>query len=275
MSTPLPQPYGPLFLRGAAFAADALIVLAAYGFASHSAWALERAELGYWALAAIAGLYFVILPATPLQGTPGKRMGRMRIADTAGRRIGLGRAFIRFAASVPSIALAGIGFLVAAWTPRRQALHDLAAGTLVVKLDATPEQVGRPAPTLGWFARLGLALTLALLIALGHSFVLIQQDRATRNRIVSALYKTTAYRAEVHQALAARLPPPPAPQPPKDVRAISVRPDGTIVVELAAELAPGGRVFFHPTPVAQRNGEHWRCSAEAIHPKLLPAGCRP
>ena len=72
-------------------------------------------------------------PATPLQATLGKRMLGLRIADAAGRRIGLVRSFARMVLWVPSIAMAGAGFLLAAFTARRQALHDLAAGTFVVK----------------------------------------------------------------------------------------------------------------------------------------------
>ena len=50
-----------------------------------------------------------------------------------GGRIGWGRANARYFGKILSAAILGIGFLMAAWTARKQALHDMIAATLVVR----------------------------------------------------------------------------------------------------------------------------------------------
>lgn len=112
-------------------------------------------EFNRWNAIALAAAYFGLLPATAMQGTPGKRACGIRIVDAKGAPIGIVRSLVRFAASVPSIGLFGAGFLPAAWTRRRQALHDLAAGTLVVAMNATLES---DAPALSWPARIATCL---------------------------------------------------------------------------------------------------------------------
>ena len=54
------------------------------------------------------------------------------MSDTEGHRISFGRASGRYFAKIVSTVILLIGFLMAGWTSRKQALHDLIAGTLVV-----------------------------------------------------------------------------------------------------------------------------------------------
>lgn len=78
-------------------------------------------------------LYFAGLESSPWQATVGKRAARLLVTDGMGRRLSFARATGRFYAKAISALPLLIGFLVAAFTPRKQALHDLIAGTLVVK----------------------------------------------------------------------------------------------------------------------------------------------
>ncbi|HEX6547854.1 MAG TPA: RDD family protein [Candidatus Dormibacteraeota bacterium] len=64
--------------------------------------------------------------------TPGKRALGLAVVDEQGRRLSLGRANARFFASWLSALICYAGFLVALFNGRRQALHDMIAGTLVV-----------------------------------------------------------------------------------------------------------------------------------------------
>lgn len=66
--------------------------------------------------------------------TVGKRILGLRIVDHQGRSpIGLSRAFLRLAAySVSSVTL-GMGHLLVVLRPDRRALHDILAGTWVVR----------------------------------------------------------------------------------------------------------------------------------------------
>lgn len=82
----------------------------------------------------IALAYFVLLESSRWQGTLGKRVCRIRVTDLAGRRIGILRALGRYLGKFVSGFIFFIGFMMAGWTRRKQALHDMMAGTLVMRL---------------------------------------------------------------------------------------------------------------------------------------------
>jgi len=83
--------------------------------------------------AALWWAYFAILESSPAQGTLGKLAFNLQVTDVNGDPISFRRAFFRHAAKFVSSLLLGIGWLMAAFTPRKQAFHDLIAGTLVVR----------------------------------------------------------------------------------------------------------------------------------------------
>jgi len=112
-------------------------------------------EFNRWNGIALLAAYFGLLPATPMQATPGKRAFNIRITDLDGKPITVARSMARFAASIPSLGFLGLGFVIAAWTRRRQAAHDLVARTLV--LEANAINPGEP-PKLSWMARIAACL---------------------------------------------------------------------------------------------------------------------
>jgi uncharacterized RDD family membrane protein YckC len=81
--------------------------------------------LGYW-------LYYAGMESSPLEATIGKIALRLRVTDLDGRRISFSCATLRYLGKLVSMATVLIGFLVAIFTRRKQALHDLFANTLVV-----------------------------------------------------------------------------------------------------------------------------------------------
>ena len=81
----------------------------------------------------IALLYWSLFEASAVQATPGKLAVGIRVTDTAGARLGFGRALLRNVLKILSFLILLIGYLMAAFTRRKQALHDLMAGTLVVR----------------------------------------------------------------------------------------------------------------------------------------------
>ena len=81
----------------------------------------------------VAWLYYAGFESSPWQATPGKRLIRLRVTDMTGVRIGLGRASGRFFGKILSGLVFCLGFVMAAFTARKQALHDLLAGTVVVR----------------------------------------------------------------------------------------------------------------------------------------------
>jgi uncharacterized RDD family membrane protein YckC len=78
-------------------------------------------------------LYFVKQETSLSQATVGKRMLGIRITNMSGGTIATGQSLGRLLVKNSfSGLLFSIGFLVAAFTERKQALHDLVASTLVV-----------------------------------------------------------------------------------------------------------------------------------------------
>jgi uncharacterized RDD family membrane protein YckC/type II secretory pathway pseudopilin PulG len=86
------------------------------------------------AVNALAGwLYFALMESSGRQATLGKMALGLAVADGNGYRIGFGRATGRHLAKLLSMLPAYLGFLGAAFTRRKQALHDLLAGTVVYR----------------------------------------------------------------------------------------------------------------------------------------------
>jgi uncharacterized RDD family membrane protein YckC len=66
------------------------------------------------------------------QAMLGKRALGIIVTDENGNRLTFGRATGRYWAKFLSYFILMIGFLMAAFTPKKQALHDMVANTLVV-----------------------------------------------------------------------------------------------------------------------------------------------
>ena len=81
----------------------------------------------------VGWLYFAIMESSHEQATFGKLILGITVTDMQGRRISFARASARFFSKVLSAAALGIGFLMIAFTPRKQGLHDIIAETLVVR----------------------------------------------------------------------------------------------------------------------------------------------
>lgn len=88
----------------------------------------------------VAPFYYALQESSSAQATLGKRLLGIKVTDLTGKRIGFGNALGRWFAAALSYLTLYIGFLMAAFTTRKQALHDFAAGTLVVDKYAFTEQ---------------------------------------------------------------------------------------------------------------------------------------
>ena len=86
-----------------------------------------------WVTAAIGWAYFVLCETSPARGTLGKVALNLYVGDLHGDPITYPRAVFRYFFKSFSSLLLGLGWLMAAFTPRKQALHDLLAGTLVLR----------------------------------------------------------------------------------------------------------------------------------------------
>ena len=76
-------------------------------------------------------VYFAGLESSAWQATVGKKMLGMKVTDTSGERIDFIKATIRYFAKILSSFILMIGFIIVAFTAKKQGLHDFIAGTLV------------------------------------------------------------------------------------------------------------------------------------------------
>lgn len=77
--------------------------------------------------------YNVYMITSPKQATLGKMALGLKVTDLYGQRITVGRAFGREFGKFLSGMILMIGYIMAAFTEKKQALHDMLAGTLVLK----------------------------------------------------------------------------------------------------------------------------------------------
>ena len=81
----------------------------------------------------VSAAYFVFMHSSSKQATLGKMALGLKVTDLDGGRIGVGKSFLRLIGTFVSAVLLMIGYLMVAFTERKQGLHDKIAGTLVVR----------------------------------------------------------------------------------------------------------------------------------------------
>lgn len=248
----------------------------------------------------LAWLYFALCESSRSQATVGKLAVGLKVTDLHGRRIGFGRATGRYFGKFLSAMLLGIGFLMAGWTARKQALHDLVAGCCVVRREgvaawqaagadtpATAPPVGEGMP--GWAVALivfGCVFFLAIpVLGVVAAFAIpIYQIHAVRGQVEQGIDASRRARALVGQYIGERgaLPednaalglPRPEAIHARYVSSIRVA-GGKVVVTYGNDAAPilqGSRVVISPSGNAAML--KWRCSSPDIRVSYLPKTCR-
>ncbi len=81
----------------------------------------------------IQWVYFALLESSPWQASLGKKALGLVVTDLEGKRISFGRASARYFCSLLSSFILMIGFIMIAFTQRKQGLHDILTGCLVIK----------------------------------------------------------------------------------------------------------------------------------------------
>jgi len=82
---------------------------------------------------AIQWVYHALLESSAWQATLGKRAAGIRVVDAQGQRLTFGRATGRYFGKILSSIPFNFGFLMVAFTDRKQGLHDKLAETFVVR----------------------------------------------------------------------------------------------------------------------------------------------
>lgn len=142
--------YAGFWLRFVAWLIDSLILSAAVlivlvpivpMFFHHAPFegSLERPVIPiflfwFWGLNLVGvWLYFALFESSSWQATPGKRVLGLLVTDMHGRRISFARASGRYFGKILSGAILMIGYLMAGFTAKKQALHDILADCLVLR----------------------------------------------------------------------------------------------------------------------------------------------
>lgn len=86
-------------------------------------------QLIWWA-------YYAVLHSSSWQASLGKKALGLKVVDENGERISFGRATGRYFAGFLSAIILCVGLMMVGWTKRKQGLHDMIAGTLVIKVNS-------------------------------------------------------------------------------------------------------------------------------------------
>ena len=78
-------------------------------------------------------LYWPVMESSARQATFGKRLMGLQVTDLQGDRTSFVKSLLRNLAKILSSLILMVGFLLAAFTARKQGLHDIVAGCLVVR----------------------------------------------------------------------------------------------------------------------------------------------
>jgi uncharacterized RDD family membrane protein YckC len=89
---------------------------------------------GYWILSlTIQVLYSTFMESSKFQATLGKLALGLKVTDLQGNKLDFTKALVRNLCKLISNFTLFIGYIMAGFTEKKQALHDMIASTLVVK----------------------------------------------------------------------------------------------------------------------------------------------
>jgi uncharacterized RDD family membrane protein YckC len=255
--------YSGFWIRFLAYLVDSFIVTV--GFVGImlllSAMGLELA--GAEIIFLVLGiLYWALMQSSKQQATLGKALCGLKVGGPNGERISAARALGREAAKILSSLTLLIGFVIAAFTRNKQALHDFVASTYVVRASE-----GKVVAALG-VALLALCAPVIAVMFMGTAFI----DGFSAGFSAGVLgEQPVAMQKPAPQAPKPAAPPVPktvaeAPKPPAEVapKVVAEAPKAAVVAPAAAS-AQAVPVAMPVQPVAQ--------APEA--PKSAPAPAKP
>ncbi|MEO5694655.1 MAG: RDD family protein [Usitatibacter sp.] len=230
---------------------------------------------------AIGLAYYAGLHSSPLQATVGKMAFGIKVTDLLGKRISVGLAIGRYFATWLSLIILGIGFLMAAFTDKKRALHDILCKTLVINREAQSDDLADEnnhevmAVTWPVWAVVLLLFVLPLVASMVAAVALpMLHDSQTRAQLEQALARIEPIKQEMVESLSAKRAIRPGARTLESplVQSATVDATGQITVTFAGDLG-GGKVFLAPL-VARSNLSEWRCWAEGVPARYMPIVCR-
>lgn len=229
-------------------------------------------------------LYYALLESGPNQATLGKRALKIKVVDYDGKRIGFGRATGRHFAKMLSGVIFGVGFFMAGFTERKQGLHDMIAGTLVVNRNARLSPIALDGRVLsgGAIATIvvaALVIPITILGILAAIALPAYQDYTMRAKMTEVLaygrgaqsHYEEYYMQNGHAPAnidELRLPPA-----PKYIDGVRIGSGSEIVLEVILPDVQNGVIVL--TPSVGTGQLTWECRSMNVKQQHLPAMCRP
>ena len=251
--------YGGFWIRLVAYVIDSAIVTIGFVAIMFLLGMMGLELAGAQIIFLVLGiLYWALMQSSKRQATIGKSLCGLKVGGPNGERISVGRALGREAAKIISSLTMLIGFVIAAFTRNKQALHDFVASTYVVRegpsrvLAAVAIAVlalFAPAIAVAMFGAGALTSVLGPMAAMLEDPVAMQKPAAQAPRpAVPAAPKPVAVAEAPKPAAAAPKPaaeaPKPAAEAPKPV-AEAPKPVAEAPKPVAEAPKPA------PTPVAK------------------------
>jgi uncharacterized RDD family membrane protein YckC len=116
-----------------------ILILASIGGDGGAVIGYVLALVGYF-------VYFAYMESSESQATVGKMALGIQVTDLNGQRVTFGKALGRTFAKILSALIIYIGYIMAAFTEKKQGLHDIIAGTLVLKRGTATQPVSAETP---------------------------------------------------------------------------------------------------------------------------------
>jgi len=246
--------------------------------------------VGFYALFYIAWwLYYALMESSSFQGTFGKKILGIKVTDKQGQPLNFGQATGRHFSGLITQITFTIGFLMAAFTARKQALHDMIAGTLVVNKRYGPNQIKIASDNPGSGMSVGGVIGIVFLVLLIPVTGIIAaiaipayQDYAIRAQIATAISETKQLQSAItnHASETGYWPNSiqqtdlDEQQMVSDLYHVQLISDGTYQIMFKQpEIIKGNRLEF--TPELTSSGEYkWKCSSQDLRNAHLPRECR-
>lgn len=220
-------------------------------------------------------LYYSLMESSGKQATLGKMAVGIKVVDLRGEQISFARATGRFFAKIISAITFMIGYLMAGMTRRKQALHDMVAGCLVINND---QARGMPTWAVVIVAFFSLLIPVGILAAIA---IPAYQDYTVRAKVGMVIADSSEAKTAVtnfiveHQQIPATLEQAGSKSAPSDkVKEIALNSQtGAITITMNFPPLVGKTLIFNPA-LDQEKNIVWSCASNDIPAKYLPAGCR-
>lgn len=275
-------PYGGFWLRLAAHFVDgiliglmSLVVIVVFALALGAEQAASSALPSLLILVLGQG-YHAYFVSSPKMATPGKRLCGLYVTDLEGRRLGFGHALLRNVAAALSYLTLYIGFMMAGFTERKQALHDKIAGTLVHRQPESGAGGVVIAVVIGVFFMVALTGILAAIAIPAYQDYIVRAKVAgvlaevapVKTQVMEYAVKNQAWPTDWDQLGAGNPVERFSPNTRSIATNVFLAEDGVIVVDLRIRNKEG-QLQLAPSPEGA-----WTCSAAGDIQRYVPMACK-